>query len=315
MVKVEKVGIRRKVQFFSTEVWEVSPKREDRRVAPSRLMRHLDAVVSKKDWQRVLDDPTRSQGILCQVLKDRSLQGQFWLDKHDDFPLIGEGQQSTPLDTHGRPLRFPSHFVWWDLSAFPEISGVPRNPSGLLVMERSQQGPRHSALEQFLNVKGAGKFRVEIVPLISSEALERLQGTRFIKRVRARVEDQNAVRAIEKDGELAGLYVTAGLGGIQEFEWSVKASGRNRLHILKPFMSLIRRTMGQAGAPVNLWIKFDDDRELPLEDAAIQHACQPIRRSAPNARSVDSGAMWEEIRNAFRIKKSELERFFGRHLT
>ena len=314
MAKVLKIGLKRRIQFYSTEVWELAPRKEDKRVAPSRLLRHLDAVVSKKNWERVLDDPSRSQGILCQVLKDNSLQGQFWLDKHDDFPLVGDGQSSTPLDTHGRPLRYPSHFVWWDLSGFPEISGVPRNPSGLLVMERSQQGPRHTALEQFLNVKGAGQFRVEIIPLVSSQALERLQNTKLIKKVKARVEDANAVRALEQNGTLSGLYVTAGLDGIQEFEWSVKAEGRSRLHVLTPFVSLLKRLMGQSGAPIKFWVTFEDDQELPLDEAAIQHVCKPVRRSAPNAHSVDSGAMWEEIRNAFRLKKDELQAFFGRRL-
>jgi len=181
-------------------------------------------------------------------------------------------------------------------------------------MERSQQGPRNNALEQFLNVKGAGQFRVEIIPLVSSQALERLQSTKLIKRIKARVEDANAVRALEQNGTLSGLYVTAGLDGIQEFEWSVKADGRNRLHVLTPFVSLLRRVMGQSGAPVKIWIKFEDDQELPLEEAAIQQVCKKIRRSAPNAHSVDSGAMWEEIRSAFRAKKDELQAFFGRHL-
>ncbi len=85
-------GLKRRIHFYSTEVWEVGSKGKDQLVAPSKLMEHLDAVVSRADWQRKLEDESRSQGILCHRLKDKSLQGQFWLDKHDDFPLVGDGQ-------------------------------------------------------------------------------------------------------------------------------------------------------------------------------------------------------------------------------
>lgn len=308
-------GLKRRIHFYSTEVWEVATKGKDQLVAPSKLMKHLDAVVSKKDWQRLLGDQTRSQGILCHVLGDKSLQGQFWLDRHDDFPLLGEGQLSATLDTNGRPLRYPSHFVWWDLSKFPEISGVPRNPAGLLAMERSQQGPRSTALEGFLNEKASGRFRVKIDPLVSDQALKRLQATNLIKKVRVKTEDQNAVRAVGQDGKLAGLFVLGGLAGVQEFEWSVKATGANRIHVLKQFIPLLKQSKDTLDSQIDIWITFEDGLELPLEEAAIQHLSKIVRRAAPNAHSVDSGAMWDEIRNAFAIKRSELEGFFGRRLS
>lgn len=307
-------GLRRRIHFYSTQVWELHPDKDDQMVPPSRLLKHLDAVVSKKDWQRTLSDETRSQGILCRMLRDQSLQGQFWIDKHDDFPLMGDGQASMPLETHGHPLRFPSHFCWWDLSKFPEVSGAPKNAEGLLVVEQSQQGPKRSALEEFLNSKSAGKFRVVIDPIVSSQALERLQNTKLIKRVRVRTEDADAIRAMEHDGKMAGLFVLGGLSGIQELEWSVKANGSNRLHVLRNLVSLLKRGKEQPTSPVNIWIGFED-MEMPLEEAAIQHVSKSIRRSSPNSKSVDSNAMWEEIRNAFEAKRPELGRFFGRDLT
>lgn len=308
-----KKGLKRRIHFYSTEVWEVGGKGKDQLVAPGKLLDHLDAVVSKADWQRELEEGSRSQGILCHRLRDKSLQGQFWLDKHDDFPLVGDGQSSAPLETDGHPLRYPSHFVWWDLSKFPEISGAPKNPAGLLVMERSQQGPRSTALEVFLNEKASGRFRVKIDPLVSAEALERLQGSALIKKVRVRTEDPDAVRALEQDGKLAGMYVLGGLKGIEEFEWSVKASGAHRLHLLERFIPLLKRSQEEA-LPINVWITFEDDLELPLEDAAVQHVSKTIPRSAPNARCVDSAAMLAEIRNAFEAKRKGLGVFFGRHL-
>ena len=310
-----KAGLKRRIHFYSTEVTEIHTIGEDHIIAPTRLLRHLEAVVSKKDWERELENESRSQGILCRVLRDGSLQGQFWLDKHDDFPLVGDGQSSAPLETNGHPLRYPTHFTWWDLSKYPEISGAPKNPSGLLVMERSQRGPRSTALEDFLNAKGAGRFRVQIDPLMSAQALERLQSSKFIRKVRVKTEDPDAVRAMEQDGKLAGLFVLGGVKGVEEFEWSVKATGANRLQVLKQFIPLLNRTRDIIEFPLDVRITFEDGLELPLEEAAIQHITKVIPRSTPTAHSVDPGAMWDEIRNAFESKRTELERFFGRRLT
>ena len=111
------------------------------------------------------------------------------------------------------PFGYPSHFIWWDLIKFAELSGASTSPAGLLVMEWSHEGPRSKALEDFLNVKASGKFIVKIEPIMSAQALERLRNSTLIRNVRVKTENPDVVRALEHDGKLAGMFVLGGVRG------------------------------------------------------------------------------------------------------
>lgn len=304
------VGIQRRIHFYATTVYDPAGMV----LPPNQVMDEVARLVSNGDWEREISDE-KSQGLLCRRRDGNFLEGAFWFDKHDHFPDVGDGPASEPLDTQGKPLRYPTHFVWWDLTGYREMRGVPRKlAGGLLAMEFNIDAPRVGGFSQFIYEKSGQALRVDIVPVVEPGALDRLKQTRVIKSFRVKVKDPNLSQQAGLAGSLGGLFILPEVHGFESLEWEIRPKPRSHMQILRKADSKLR-SFAAAGASFDVRIRFDDGVELPLEEAPVLHLAKDIPRGNDgHARSVNPDAMLQEIHNAYQAKLDALRGFFGRHI-